>query len=961
MSKVRVHQLARQLDLETRELIALLEKIRVRGKKSQSSLDDSEIEAVKAAIAATEKPKVAVGEERIVVDRMITAEDEDMGEVQAHEKVVERRVRANVIRRRRSTVELVTRKPIHPVEHPAQEEEASEEPAAQEAVPQEAPLQETALSEPAVQEAAPRETAPAEAASEEPAVQETAPEAEQVDGQPEAAEVVSPEEGASAPEAAEAPAEQPDEARAEEPAAPVSLEEPAQPAPEAASAANGAAAPAEDKPAEPPGQATGLTGPRILGRIDLNKKATPAPSKTASAKTAAPGAARDGGQPPAEADGQDKAGKGGKGRKRVIRKQEVIELKEREFRSPRGRVLRKKRALPGKEQKKTEITVPAARKRVIRMDEAITVGDMAKDMGIKAGEVIKKLMGLGMMATINQVLDFDTATLVANEFDYQVENVAFDVETALQDQHEVTDPEEALEARPPVVTIMGHVDHGKTSLLDAIRSANVTDAEAGGITQHIGAYHVRLDNRGVTFLDTPGHEAFTAMRARGAKVTDIVVLVVAADDGVMPQTIEAVDHARAAEVPIIVAVNKIDRPDADPDRVQRGLSDHGLVPEAWGGDTIFVPVSAVTHEGLPGLMEMLLLQADLLELKANPNKLARGAVVEAKLERGRGPVSTVLVQEGTLKVGDPIFAGPHHGKVRAMVDDQGRKVDKATPSVPVEILGLQGVPQAGEAFSALTDEGSARQFAEYRETQQREAELAKTSKVSLEEFYDQIKASEVKELRVVVKGDVHGSVEALNEAVTRLSTDDVKIRVIHGSVGGITESDVLLASASNAIVIGFNVRPEPKATSLAVQQGVDVRLYTIIYEVIDDIRSAMEGLLEPVFREEFHARIQVREVFNIRGVGTIAGCSVTDGKILRSSMVRLLRDQVVVHEGRLASLKRFKDDVREVGTGYECGIAIDGYQDVKVGDVIEGFEKIPISRGALRVDGGGAAQLSADR
>ena len=961
MSKVRVHQLARQLDLETRELIALLEKIRVRGKKSQSSLDDSEIEAVKAAIAATEKPKVAVGEERIVVDRMITAEDEDMGEVQAHEKVVERRVRANVIRRRRSTVELVTRKPIHPVEHPAQEEEAAEEPAAQEAVPQEAPLQETALSEPAVQEAAPRETAPAEAASEEPAVQETAPEAEQVDGQPEAAEAVSPEEAASAPEAAEAPAEQPDEARAEEPAAPVSLEEPAQPAPEAASAANGAAAPAEDKPAEPPGQATGLTGPRILGRIDLNKKATPAPSKTASAKTAAPGAARDGGQAPAEADGQDKAGKGGKGRKRVIRKQEVIELKEREFRSPRGRVLRKKRALPGKEQKKTEITVPAARKRVIRMDEAITVGDMAKDMGIKAGEVIKKLMGLGMMATINQVLDFDTATLVANEFDYQVENVAFDVETALQDQHEVTDPEEALEARPPVVTIMGHVDHGKTSLLDAIRSANVTDAEAGGITQHIGAYHVRLDNRGVTFLDTPGHEAFTAMRARGAKVTDIVVLVVAADDGVMPQTIEAVDHARAAEVPIIVAVNKIDRPDADPDRVQRGLSDHGLVPEAWGGDTIFVPVSAVTHEGLPGLMEMLLLQADLLELKANPNKLARGAVVEAKLERGRGPVSTVLVQEGTLKVGDPIFAGPHHGKVRAMVDDQGRKVDKATPSVPVEILGLQGVPQAGEAFSALTDEGSARQFAEYRETQQREAELAKTSKVSLEEFYDQIKASEVKELRVVVKGDVHGSVEALNEAVTRLSTDDVKIRVIHGSVGGITESDVLLASASNAIVIGFNVRPEPKATSLAVQQGVDVRLYTIIYEVIDDIRSAMEGLLEPVFREEFHARIQVREVFNIRGVGTIAGCSVTDGKILRSSMVRLLRDQVVVHEGRLASLKRFKDDVREVGTGYECGIAIDGYQDVKVGDVIEGFEKIPISRGALRVDGGGAAQLSADR
>ena len=973
MSKVRVHQLAKQLKIEPKDLIAQLEKIRIRGKKPQSSLEESDIDAVKAAFAAMEKPKVTVGEERVVVDRMITAEDEDMGEVQAHEKVVERRVQTNVIRRRRSTVELVTRKPIHRVEPPVLEEQepSAEEPAAetmgeaaQEATLLETPLQETEPREPMSGETAPLETAP-----EEPAVRE--PEVEQVDSPPAAAaEVTAAASGEAESEAAGPGEEQADEPRQEEPApgTPVEASEPASPA-EAESAAgdaNGTAAPAQDGV----GPAV-ARGPRVLGRIDLHKKATPAPAKTAPAKTApaktaTPGgagdrAARDGGEPPPAADGQDKAGKGAKGKKRVIRKQEVIELKEREFRSPRGRVLRKKRALPGKEQKKTEITVPKASKRVVRMAEVVTVGDMARSMGVKAGEVIKKLMGLGMMATINQVLDYDTATLVGNEFDYQVENVAFDVETALQDQHEVVDPAEALETRPPVVTIMGHVDHGKTSLLDAIRSTHVTDAEAGGITQHIGAYHVRLDGRGVTFLDTPGHEAFTAMRARGAKVTDIVVLVVAADDGVMPQTIEAVDHARAADVPIIVAVNKIDRPDADPERVQRGLADHGLVPEGWGGDTIFVPVSAVTREGLPNLLEMLLLQADLLELKANPNKLARGAVVEAKLERGRGPVSTVLVQEGTLKVGDPIFAGPHHGRVRAMIDDQGLKVDIATPSIPVEILGLQGVPQAGEAFSALTDEGKARQIAEYRETEQREAELAKTSKVSLEEFYDQIKANEVKELRVVVKGDVHGSVEALNEAVTRLSTDDVKLRVIHGSVGGITESDVLLASASNAIVIGFNVRPEPKATSLAIQQGVDVRLYTIIYEVIDDIRSAMEGLLEPVFREEFHARIQVREVFNIRGVGTIAGCSVTDGKILRSSNVRLLRDQVVVHEGRLASLKRFKDDVREVGTGYECGIGIDGYHDVKVGDVIEGYEKIPISRGRLRADSRGAAQLSADR
>jgi len=973
MSKLRVHQLAKQLEMEPKDLIALLEKIRVRGKKSQSSLDDSEIEAVKAAIAATEKPKVTVGEERVVVDRTITAEDQDMGEVQAHEKVVERRVRANVIRRRRSTVELVTRKPIHPVAPPPEEEETVADaevtpvpvvptpvprPVVPAARPPETPFQPAAPQEAAIgetQEVAAREAEPVEAA-EQTVAAEAAPAEGDVVETPAAAQAVPPAD-AEAAEAAEAEVPPPGAAREpDRPETPAAGSGIAAPGANGAAVveANGAAAPEADKDA--PDSAARPAGPRILGRIDLNRKAAPAPKPAAST-----GDEKRGESKTPESESQEKAGKGGKGKKRVIRKQEVIELKEREFRSPRGRVLRKKRALPGKEQRKTEITVPKASKRVVRVAEVVTVGDMARSMGVKAGEVIKKLMGLGMMATINQVLDFDTATLVANEFDYQVENVAFDVETALQGQHEVAEPEEALEPRPPVVTIMGHVDHGKTSLLDAIRSTHVTDAEAGGITQHIGAYHVRLEGRGVTFLDTPGHEAFTAMRARGAKVTDIVVLVVAADDGVMPQTIEAVDHARAAEVPIIVAVNKIDRPDADPERVQRGLSDHGLVPEGWGGDTIFVPVSAVTREGIPNLLEMLLLQADLLEFKANPNKLARGAVVEAKLERGRGPVSTVLVQEGTLKVGDPIFAGPHHGKVRAMIDDQGRKVDMATPSIPVEILGLQGVPQAGEAFSALTDEATARQLAEYRETQQREAELAKTSKVSLEEFYDQIKASEVKELRVVLKGDVHGSVEALGDALTRVSTDEVKIRVIHGSVGGITESDVLLASASNAIVIGFNVRPEPKATGLAVQQGVDLRLYTIIYEVIDDIRSAMEGMLEPVYREEFHARVQVREVFNIRGVGTIAGCAVTDGKIQRSSMIRLLRDQVVVHEGRLASLKRFKDDVREVGTGYECGIAIDGYQDVKVGDVIEGFEKIPVTRARLRSDGGGAAQLSADR
>jgi translation initiation factor IF-2 len=580
----------------------------------------------------------------------------------------------------------------------------------------------------------------------------------------------------------------------------------------------------------------------------------------------------------------------------------------------------------------------------VRISEVITVGDLSREMGVKAGEVIKKLMAMGMMATINQVLDADTATLIASEFDHQVENVAFDVDSALELEHQVEDQETALLPRSPVVTIMGHVDHGKTSLLDAIRSTNVTAQEHGGITQHIGAYHVQVDGRSVTFLDTPGHEAFTAMRARGAKVTDIVVLVVAADDGVMPQTVEAINHARAAEVPIIVAVNKIDRPDANMEKVKRGLSEYGLVAEDWGGDSVFAPVSAKTHEGVPHLLEMLLLQADILELKANPEKLARGTIVEAKLDRGRGPVATVLVQEGTLRVGDAFVCGVYHGKVRAMIDDRGRKVDMAPPSFPVEILGLQGVPQAGDSFVAVADESKARQVAEYRQSKQRETELVKSSKVSLEELYDQIKTGDVKELRVVLKADVQGSVEALTEALSRMSTDEVKLKVIHGSVGGITESDILLATASNAIVIGFNVRPESKGAALAAREGVDVRLYTIIYEAVADVRAAMEGMLEPTFREQTQARVEIRQTFNIAGVGTIAGCYVSEGKITRANQVRLLRDHVVVFEGKLASLKRFKDDVREVGAGYECGLSLEGFQDIKQGDVIEAYERIPVVR-----------------
>jgi translation initiation factor IF-2 len=907
MGKTRVHLLAKELGIETKDLIAQLDKLGIRGRKAQSSLEDDEVNRLRAALAGQEKPQVHVGEEKVVADRVVTAGDENLGEIQARETVVERRVRANVIRRRTSRVEVVPQAAERP--------EAEVEPA------------------PATEEAA-AAIAPAEELPDQLEPQIENP--DQLAGEMEAVFQEEPS-GAEEMTAEAAPSVQP------------VREEPA-PKPTA-----------DEKPAlvqEAP------RGARILGRIDLRRATRVEPAPTPVARRPVPGApvappvvqtealrpARDGeAAKPQGAEGE-KPAKTSRHKKRVVKKQDVLEFREKELRS--GRIPRKKRALPGKEQRKTEITVPRASKRVIKISEVITVGDLARDMGVKAGEVIKKLMGLGMMATINQVLDADTATLIASEFDHQVENVAFDADSALEVEHQVEEQETALMPRSPVVTIMGHVDHGKTSLLDAIRSTNVTAQEHGGITQHIGAYHVQVDGRSVTFLDTPGHEAFTAMRARGAQVTDIVVLVVAADDGVMPQTVEAINHARAAEVPIIVAINKIDKPDANLERVKRGLSEYGLVSEDWGGDTVLAPVSAKTQEGIPNLLEMLLLQADILELKANPNKLARGTIVEAKLDRGRGPVATVLVQEGTLHVGDAFVCGVFYGKVRAMVDDQGRKVDAAPPSFPVEILGLQGVPQAGDSFVAVADEAKARQVAEYRQSKQRETELVKSSKVSLEELYDQIKTGDVRELRVVLKADVQGSVEALTEALSRLSSGEVKFRVIHGSVGGITESDILLAAASNAIVIGFNVRPESKGAALAAKEGVDVRLYTIIYEAVADVRAAMEGLLEPTYREQILGRVEVRQIFNISGAGAVAGCYVAEGKVQRGSLVRLLRDQVVVHEGKLGSLKRFKDDVREVAAGYECGLAIEGFQDVKQGDVVEAYEKIPVIRRIATSAGG---------
>ncbi len=591
---------------------------------------------------------------------------------------------------------------------------------------------------------------------------------------------------------------------------------------------------------------------------------------------------------------------------------------------------------PTREARKTELTTPRAEKRVIKIEEAISVSDLSQRLGVKASEIIKKLMGLGIMATLNQFIDSDAAGLVAQDYGYEVENVALEEETLIETELEGKELE--LRPRAPVVTVMGHVDHGKTSLLDAIRRTNVAGGEAGGITQHIGAYHVYLEKGDITFLDTPGHEAFTAMRARGAKVTDIVVLVVAADDGVMPQTVEAINHAKAAEVPIIVAINKIDLPQAQPDRVKQQLSDYGLIPEEWGGDTIYVEVSAKKGLHIKELLEMILLQAEMLELKAAEDMPARGVIIESRLDKGRGPVATVLVQNGMLRVGSAFVAGVHHGRIRAMIDDRGKRIEEAGPSMPVEILGISGLPEAGDTLIVVKDEATAKQIALIRERKQAEKERAKTSKISLSELYDKISKGEVKELNVIIKADVHGSIEAVKEALSKLSTDRVAIKVIHSAVGGVNEGDIMLASASNAIIIGFNVRADSKAAQLAETEKVDIRIYNIIYDLVDDVKKAMEGLLEPVIREEVLGKAEVREVFRIPKVGNIAGCYVTDGKILRGAKARLIRDNIVIYDGKIGSLKRFKEDVKEVQTGYECGIGIEGYNDIKVGDVLEAYE-----------------------
>ncbi len=568
------------------------------------------------------------------------------------------------------------------------------------------------------------------------------------------------------------------------------------------------------------------------------------------------------------------------------------------------------------------------------LEDSITVQDLAGQLGKKATDVIMKLMTMGVMATINQELDVDTATIIAEEFGATVEVKVSKEEELFTD---IEDAPEDLQHRPPVVTIMGHVDHGKTSLLDMIRSTHVTSTEAGGITQHIGAYQVETHGQKITFLDTPGHEAFTAMRARGAQITDIAILVVAADDGVMPQTIEAIDHAKAAKVPIIVAVNKIDKPEADPERIKQELTNYGLVPEEWGGDTIMVPVSAKKGIGIDDLLDMILLVAEMAELKANPNRNAKGKVIESKLDKGRGPVATLLVQAGTLHVGDFLIVGTTQGRIRAMFDYKGRSLKTAGPSMPVEILGLNEVPEAGDDYIAVDNEKLAKQVADKRQKEKHQQEIARNTKVSLEDLFAQIKEGEIKELNIVLKADVQGSIEAIRQSLEKLGNDEVRVNIIRTAVGGIREADVMLAAASNALIIGFNVRPDANARKLAEKEEIQINTYRVIYEAIEDVKAALSGMLDPDIKEVELGQAEIRSIFKVPKVGAVAGCYITEGKFTRSARVRVVRDGVVIHEGNLASLKRFKDDVKEVASGFECGLSIERFNDIKEGDILEAY------------------------
>lgn len=721
---------------------------------------------------------------------------------------------------------------------------------------------------------------------------------------------------------------------------------------EAEAGTDEATAPAEEESAEPgrvpPSVEARKDAPVALGRtgrvVRAAKSAEPAPEGREEVKKPPAKAPKPVGKRVVEPEeaADERTGK----KKRPLPGKKVVEYtprKKRDYtadldgdRDPTRRRFdsRREKRGPKRAAMKPSLTVPKPIKRKIRMAGEITVGELAKRLSVKAAEVIKRLMQNQIVANINQSIDYDTASLIAQDYEYEVEN------TVQEESHLLPEEEDRSEGkvlRPPVVTIMGHVNHGKTRLLDTIRKTNVMEKEAGGITQHIGAYKVNLGEKTIVFLDTPGHEAFTKMRARGAQVTDIVILVVAADDGVMPQTVEAIDHAKAAEVPIIVAINKIDLPNVNLDKVKQGLSEHGLISEEWGGDTLFASISAKEGLGIQELLEIILLQAEMQELKSDPSREAKGLIIEARLDRTLGTVATVLVRDGTLHAGDPFVTGLYHGKVRALIDDRGSRVEEAGPSIPVEVLGCSGVPEAGDPFFVVADEKKAKALSAMRVEKTRQAGAVAQAKMSLEDLYERIRQDEIEDLNLILKADVQGSAEALAESLERLTNDEVRIKVLHSGVGGVTETDVMLASASSALIIGFNVRAESKAMSLAEQEKVDIRFYTVIYDAVSDVEDAILGMLKPVYKEVLLGHAEIRDTFNMQRVGMIAGSYIVDGKMERNARVRLLRDSVVVHDGRIASLRRFKEDVKEVVAGYECGIRMENYNDVKTGDVLESY------------------------
>ncbi len=930
MSKIRVYDLAKEAGMASKELADKLIDLGYSIKSHSSTVGDDVADEIRRNVLGTAETEVV-------------------------EKRISTKGRATIIRRRSKTVRLVPEAPPpgeEDIEEAVEEEEEAEKPVVK----------------------ATKKRA-AKKKKEEPTVDVEASDTDDADAVDAAAAVGEEPEAESAEEAAEpvapaAPTEEPEaapEAEAEKPALEAEPEKKAeeQPFVEAEEQEEEKPTPKTAKRIVPPRKGLAKVIKRAAIQIPEEKPkaaarparparpAKPAKGKARATSAAAPLDVKTGGVGTAD---EARGGKGKKKGKRLV--QFRSEAEERgggdRFKKGFGGKRKDRRGFgadgdyeyggrgmrgPKGKKKKSELAPPAtetkAIKKRIKVFETISVGDLAHRMSVKVNQVIAKLMGLGVMATVNQILDIDTATLVAADFGYEVEQAMTDEINVLQMEEQEVGGEPL--PRPPVVTVMGHVDHGKTSILDSIRKTDVALGEAGGITQHIGAYYVRSSEGDVVFLDTPGHAAFTEMRSRGAQVTDVVVLVVAADDGVKDQTKEAINHAQAAKVPIVVAVNKIDKPDADPQRVQRELAELGLAPEEWGGEVIYCETSAKKGIGIENLLNNILLQAEVLELKANPNRKARGRVIEAQLHKGRGPVATVLVQEGTLHLGEPIVIGQHSGKVRSLTNDKGEQVEEAGPATPIEIQGLSGVPQAGDEFTVVKDDKMAKNVSASRQLKVRELELGSASKISLDKLFEQMELGDVKELRIVLRSDVQGTLEAFKKAIEELSTDEIRVRILHEGTGTITESDILLASASDAIIIGFNVRPPVKVKELAGKEKVDIRFYDVIYHALDDIKKAMVGLLDPEFKEAVIGSAEVRETFQVPKVGTIAGSYVIDGKMARNAKVRVLRDGVVIYTGQMGSLRRFKDDAKEVASGYECGIGIDNFNDLKVGDVIEAF------------------------